>query len=267
MVFSTLGSHPASWAGKTYREVSDVATQDGSILVIPVGSVEQHGHHMPVATDTILVDAVAKLGAERVIDDVPILLTPPVWSGYSPHHMSFGGTITLEHDDLLDTLEGIADAALDNGFDALLLLNGHGGNASVVDSATSIIGHRHAAVEVHGLAYFQLAASFYDDVRDTELGGAAHAGEFETSLMLHLRPELVREDRMEGTNLVEPYEQGRKDLVVGGPLTTYRSFREYSESGAIGDPSEASAEKGKEIYERLSDELETLLRRMHEHNR
>jgi creatinine amidohydrolase len=267
MVFPSLGSHPASWAGKTYEEVEEVAAQDGSILVIPVGSVEQHGHHMPVATDTILVDAMAKLGADRVADDVPILLTPPVWSGYSPHHMSFGGTITLEHDDLLDTLEGIADAALDNGFDVLLLLNGHGGNASVVDSATSTIGHRHPDVEVHGLAYFQLAASFYDDVRDTDLGGASHAGEFETSLMLHLRPKLVREDRIEGTNLVEPYEQGIQDLVVGGPLSTYRPFREYSESGAIGDPSEASAEKGADIYDRLGDELELLLCRMYEHNR
>lgn len=267
MVFSTLGSHPASWAGKTYEEVKDVAAQDGSILVIPVGSVEQHGHHMPVATDTILADAMAKLGANRVAEDVPILLTPPVWSGYSPHHMSFGGTITLDHDDLLGTLEGIADTALDNGFDVLLLLNGHGGNASVVDSATNTIGHRHADVEVHSVVYFQLAASFYDDVRDTEPGGASHAGEFETSLMLHLRPELVHEDRIEGTNLAEPYEQGTQDLVVGGPLSTYRPFREYSESGAIGDPSEASAEKGAEIYDRLGDELEALLRQMHQHNR
>jgi creatinine amidohydrolase len=117
------------------------------------------------------------------------------------------------------------------------------------------------------LAYFQLAASFYDDVRDTDLGGASHAGEFETSLMLHLRPKLVREDRIEGTNLVEPYEQGIQDLVVGGPLSTYRPFREYSESGAIGDPSEASAEKGADIYDRLGDELELLLCRMYEHNR
>lgn len=71
---------------------------------------------------------VAHQGAKQVHDDVPILVTPPIWSGYSPHHMSFGGTITLNHDDLLTIIEEVADSALKNGFDAVLILNGHGDN-------------------------------------------------------------------------------------------------------------------------------------------
>jgi creatinine amidohydrolase len=267
MVYETIGSQPTAWAGKTCSEVRDIATQDGSVLVIPVGSIEQHGYHMPVGTDTILVDAVARLGSERVMDDVPLLVTPPVWSGYSPHHMPFGGTITLDHDDMMDMIEQLADAALDNGFDSLLLLNGHGGNDSLVSSATSTIGTDHPEAEVLGLTYFQLATSFIDSIRDSELGGMGHAGEFETSLMLHLRPELVKEDQMEGTEMDEPYPQGIDDLVAGGPLSVYRDFDEYSESGAIGDPTVASAEKGEKILEMLCDEVADILRRMHERNR
>lgn len=266
-MYETIGSQPAAWAGRTAPEIREIAEQDGSVLVVPVGSVEQHGNHMPVATDTILVDAVAHHGAERVVDELPILVSPSVWSGYSPHHMPFGGTITLEYDDLLDVLEDIADSALDNGFDSLLLLNGHGGNASLVSSATSTIGTQHPEVEVLGVTYFQLAAAFIDDIRETELGGMGHAGEFETSLMMHLRPELVDEDRMEGTNMDEPYPQGGKDLVAGGPLSVYRGFTEYSETGAIGDPTVSSAEKGERILELLTEEMESILTRMHERNR
>lgn len=267
MVYETMGSQRAAWAGKTAPEIRETAERDGSVLVVPVGSIEQHGHHMPVGTDAILVDAVAHHSAERVVEELPILVSPPVWSGYSPHHMAFGGTITLEYDDLLDVLEDVADSALDNGFDSFLLLNGHGGNASLVRSATSTIGTQHPEAEVLGLTYFQLAASFIDEIRDTDLGGMGHAGEFETSLMMHLRPELVDEDRIEGTNMDEPYPQGIDDLVAGGPLSVYRDFTEYSETGAIGDPTVSSAEKGERILELLCDEMESLLAQMHERNR
>ena len=267
MVYDTIGATPHSWAGMTAEGVRATAEREGSLLIVPVGSVEQHGRHLPVATDTILVDAVATLAAERVGDSVPVLVTPPIWTGNSPHHLPFGGTITIDHDTLLRTLEDVADAALENGFDALVLLNGHGGNASLVRSATTAIGRDQPDVEVLGLTYFELAARFIDEIRESDVGGMAHAGEFETSLMLHLRPDLVREDAIEGTPMDEPYEWGTRDLLAGGPLATYRPFTEYTESGAIGEPGLASAEKGAEIYRRLGDELERLLAQVHERNR
>lgn len=266
MVASEFGSHRNSWASKTYSEIENIGASSGSILIVPVGSLEQHGYHLPVGTDTILVDAVSKTATERVTDDVPVLLTPPVWTGYSPHHLPFGGTITLEYVHLLRVLEDIVGTALENGFDSVLLLNGHGGNGPLIASAVSTIGTGHPDVEVHGLTYFELAASFIDEIRETDTGGMAHGGEFETSLMLHLRPELVDEDALEGTNLDEPYEWGTQDLVAGGPLSTYRAFTEYSESGAIGDPTVASAEKGEAILALLGDELEALLNQIHSRN-
>lgn len=257
----------ASWAGKPYREITAIGEADGSIAIVPVGSLEQHGHHMPVATDTILVDAVAQLGAERVGDEVPILVTPPVWTGNSPHHMPFGGTISIGVHGLLDILERIAAAILDNGFDALLLLNGHGGNSATIDDAASIIGDSHPVAQVLGVTYFRLAERFIHDVRESETGGMAHAGEFETSLMLHLQPDLVNEDAMDGTSMDESYEHAGSDLFEDGPVSVYRTFTEYSASGAVGDPQLATAEKGERIYERLGDEMAELLSEIHEQNR
>ena len=266
MLGESDGTRATAWAAKTYSDIESIGNEDGSILIVPVGSIEQHGHHLPVATDSILVDAIAELGADRVAGDIPILKTPPFWSGFSPHHMAFGGTITLDFDVMLSALENIADSALDNGFDALLLLNGHGGNISLISAAVSVIGNQHDDVQVLGLTYFQLASQFDEKVRESDIGGMSHGGEFETSLMMHLRPDLVDEDQLKAPMLEEPYDLGTQDLLESGPLAVYRGFEEYSETGAIGAPELASAEKGKKIHELLGDELERVLREIHEQN-
>lgn len=255
-----------SLAACSAQRVSSVGSSDGSVVVVPVGSVEQHGRHLPVVTDSLLVSAVATAGARAVCDDVPALVTPAVWLGYSPHHLSFGGTISGEFETLLEVLEQVAETVLENGFDALLFLNGHGGNASLIDTAVSTVGRTHPDAEILGLTYFDLALPFIDDVRESETGGMGHAGEFETSLMLHLHPELVG-DEMPSEEWAEPYELGRQDLVEAGPLSVYRPFEEYSASGAIGSAELASAQKGEAIFDGVRRELATLLTDVHEANR
>lgn len=267
MVPSSTSFKSESWLTKTYSEITELAEKDGSILIVPIGSIEQHGEHLPVGTDTLLADAVASEGIDRISDTVPILGTPPVWLGRSPHHLSFGGTISTNHENFVETLSEIANTAMANEFDAVLLLNGHGGNKSLVDEAVSVIGAEFPSSEVLGLTYFELAAPFVDEIRDSDTGGMSHAGEFETSLMLYLFPELVDEDQLSGTYLDEPYELGQRDLLEGGPLSVYRPFEEYSESGAIGDPSLATVEKGERIHRLIGDELETLLEAIYERNR
>jgi len=254
----TFGLAQAEWAGKTYEEIREVGKQDGSLLIVPVGSIEQHGPHLPVATDTILADAVAYLGAEQVADELPIAVLPPFWSGFSPGHMSLGGTVSLDFDVLLDALEAIADTGLENGFDAVLFLNSHGGNQAAISAAVTTVGSDHPDAEVLGLTYFTLVNEGVDDIRDSDIGGMSHAGEFETALMMHLRPDLVNEERIDGQHLEEPYNHGTHDLMDIGPLAVYREFEEYSYTGAIGAPDLATARKGEQILELLRDELETL---------
>lgn len=266
MVFDTATVESPSWTAQTASSIRALGAENGSIAVVPVGSIEQHGYHLPVSTDTILADAVAHLGAEGVANELPILVTPPVWSGLSPHHMTFGGTITIGVETMMHLLEDIAASLLENGFDALLFLNGHGGNMSLINTVVTKIGKEYTTKQIIGLTYFELATPFIDDIRESELGGMSHGGEFETSLMLHLRPDLVKLEEAEAQYLEDPYELRRKDLFKGGPLSIYRSFSEYSDSGAIGDPDLATVDKGAEIYKRLGDELEAVLVAMHEHN-
>lgn len=263
IMYESLGTNDSDWAGKTANEIREIGQQNGSILVIPVGSVEQHGGHLPVATDTILVDAFTRAGSERVVEDLPILVMPTMWQGFSPHHLPFGGTISLEFGTMLKAIEQIAETGIENGFDVVLLINGHGGNISLINSAVKTIGRRTPDVAVHGITYFHLARQFIDEIRESAEGGMSHGGEFETSLMLYLRPDLVRGDDMNATPKRAIFEFESSDLMTGGTLGSYRTFDEYSDSGAIGDPHIATEDKGEQIFERLIDEFVQLLSDMH----
>lgn len=256
--------YPHEWATLTYPEITDVAEADGSILVLPIGSVEQHGHHLPVSTDTILVDEITNLAVDRVADEMAILTLPPIWAGYSPHHVAFGGTVTISFERLLGYVEDVVTSAMQYGFDAVLMVNGHGGNNALLSTAVNTIGVDNPSLEVLGATYFSLAGSFIDDLRESSIGGMAHGGEFETSLMLHFCPDLVHENEFEAVIRDEPYEHAGREMFDGGPLSVYRSFSEYSELGGIGQPELASAEKGEAISELLGDELERMLRQIHD---
>lgn len=257
----------AAWISKTYSELVEIANQDGSILIIPIGSVEQHGKHLPVATDALLVNSVANSGAERVYDSLPVVVAPLVWFGRSPHHLSFGGTLSLQTATLHDLLTDIANTALENEFDSILFLNGHGGNMSIISETVRDIGVDNSQCEILGLTYFHLLGDTIDEIRDSDSGGISHGGELETSLMLYLFSDLVKTDKMEATPRKEPYDEARQDLFEDGPLSVYRSFDEYSSSGAIGEPQLATEKKGKEIFAHLTDDLADLLKIIHKQNK
>jgi len=194
-------------------------------------------------------------------------VVPPIWTGLSEHHMPFGGTVTLDRETLAAVLEEVADTALASGFDAVLLLNGHGGNAALVDAVSAAVGADHPDVEVASLTYFALAGDVAAEVRDSDPGGMAHGGEFETSLMLHLHPDLVDVDHAEGTMMEDPYAEVHQDLFDPGPLSVYRPFTAYSESGAVGAPMLADADKGRRLYDHLCATLATLFEEFHEQTR
>ena len=265
MSFEAFGT--AAWARRPAGEIEAVAERDGSILVVPVGSIEQHGKHLPVATDSLLVTAIVDRACEALDSDIPLLVTPTLWTGHSPHHESFGGTISLDADAFLSHLEGVVSSALGSAFDAVLLVNGHGGNIALLGAATSLIGSKHPGSQILGVTYFRLATEAIREIRDTEQGGMGHGGEFETSLLLHFHPNLVDLSRLTVEPLDEPYEWGGKDLLEGGSLTVYREFEELSDSGILGDPSRASAEKGERLAEPIVEELGEMLRTIHEQNR
>jgi creatinine amidohydrolase len=259
-----IDSSPVSWATRAYREIQEIGESDGSVLIAPFGSTEQHGPHLPVATDTILATAIADGGARTVHEEVPVLVLPPFWAGVSPHHFSLGGTLSSTFETLLQLFQEVLDSALQNEFDAVLVVNGHGGNAPLIGAIVTAVGHDHPDIQVLGLSYFDLAAPFVDDIRDSETGGMSHAGEFETSLLLHLEPQLVEESAFAATYRDEPHEHAKQDMFDTGPLSVYRSFDEYTDTGVIGDPTLASAEKGEALYDGLVTEIGEIIRSIHE---
>lgn len=276
---AAVGASEVEWAGRTYAQINEVAERDGSVLVVPMGSLEQHGRHMPVMTDVYLATAVSTAAAEAVFEDVPVLVTPPMWVGYSPYHLYWGGTLTGEFENLLRGLQDVAFSGIDAGFDAVFFVNGHGGNDPLKSVAVqTVAAATETPVEVLGVTYYYLAEPIIHDLRDSEMGGMSHAGEFETSLMMYLRPELVHEDEMEVNVRSERkggYKQAFQDFFedTGGagrvnPLAvTSSESRIERTAGVTGDPSVASAEKGEVIFEFVRDELADLLRDIHAHNR
>jgi len=250
-----ISCSPVSWAGRTYREITALGERNGSVLIVPFGSIEQHGPHLPVATDTILSKAVAEGGAEAVSDQVPVLVTPPVWIGFSPHHLSFGGTLSGKFETLLHLVQNIIITGSKNGFNAVLVVNGHGGNIPLVGGIISTVGNRQPSIQALGVSYFDLADPFIDEIRDSETGGMSHAGEFETSLMMHLTPKLVQAGSFTAIYRDESLERAKQDMFDEGPLSVSRTFDEYTDTGTIGDPTCATAKKGETIYKGLVKEL------------
>lgn len=251
------------WVSQSAGAIQDIADTDGSIVVIPVGSVEQHGDHLPVGTDSMLVSAVVGDAVERLDADMPVLVTQTVWGGYSPHHLSFGGTLSVGFRNLLGVLEDVASTAAGNGFDAVLLVNGHGGNKPVIAATVNTVGNALPDIDVLGITYFDLAAEFVDEIRESDPGGMGHAGEFETALMAHRYPELVDMEEAEGATVTEPYARSSVDLIESEPLQVHRPFEAYAENGVIGEPGLASAEKGERIFDELASRLADVLRDVH----
>ena len=217
----------------TWPEVEAVDRE--TTVLIPTGSIEQHGPHLPLETDTRLVTAVA----EAVEARTEVLLTPTLWLGCSAHHLGFAGSLTASFPGYQAGLEAVVRSLAAHGFRRFYVLNGHGGNASPNDVVLRTLKAELPNLALGGSGYAAFAA---DAVREVSTGPQKelrHADEAEASLMLHVAPELVRLERAYDDGLVpEPYVKG---LV--------EPFDAITERGALGYPSFATAAKGRAIFE------------------
>jgi creatinine amidohydrolase len=208
--------------------------RESTLIVAPIAACEQHGPHLPVFTDTILATAVAE-GVERALPD-RVLLLPTLWLGASDHHLPFGGTLTASLPTYEAMLLDLLTPALDSGFGRVLVLNGHGGNNDPLRVALRRLDRIYPRAILSGAAYWDLAAQEVAGVCEGPLKGVGHACEVETSLMLHLRPDLVRRD------LIRDDPDTTPDALAG--LTWARDFGRKTDHGVVGHPERADAEKG-----------------------
>ncbi|MBX6320802.1 MAG: creatininase family protein [Rhodospirillaceae bacterium] len=248
------------WEENTAPALEAAIARD-PVVVLPVGSVEQHGRHVPVGCDARSAEAVVLRAAEGLTGrEPPVLVLPTLWYGYSPHHMAFRGTVTLQSDTFLRVVQDIVESVLAHGVRRVAIVNGHGGNVSSLDVVASRLGHAwHGRARIAVVTYYQLAAPRLAEFRESGPGGMGHACEFETSVQLALNPGLVRMEAAVSWYPEPPSPRQSTDLFGASLVRSYHDFRDLSPSGTFGDPSLASPAKGETILRICVDELRAFL--------
>ncbi len=248
------------WFENTSPDIEQALAQS-PVVVLPVGSVEQHGHHVPVGCDALASTLVARHAVEALNGDPLVFVLPPLWYGFSPHHMSFAGTVTLSAETFINVLYEVCLSLLRQGVTRVLILNGHGGNVSAMDVAASRIGEEwRGRARIAAITYWHLVSHRVSDFRDSPLGGTGHAGEFETSLMLAGYENLVQMEHAVTHYPKMPSEFLASDLFETSRARVYSDFSDLSPTGTLGDPSLASKAKGEKILTACTEELCAFLR-------
>jgi len=196
--------------------------------------------------ETVAARTAAKVAAKGQ----PIIVLPVLWTGLSEHHMSFGGTITLDNATFAAVVEGVVRSVLRHGFRRIVLLNAHGGNENALRAITDDLTPK-LGVPIVQFTYWYAAAVAIAKILETQ-GGLQHACEAETAMMMAVRPDLVATDRIP---LAKSNTTPDVETLVGGGVYRWRSIGSRSGSGVIGNPEAASAEKGERLFDAISDAL------------
>ena len=223
-------------------------------VVFPVAALEQHGRHMPLFTDSLLLGEVVRRAAGPLGDRV--LFAPLTWLGNSDHHLDFAGTLSAPPRTYLDLLGGLIDNFVIHGFRRLVLINGHGGNIVPGEQAVFEARQRYRRRDDLLLlfaTYWCLGGKPWESDPAIEQRRMGHACEWETSMMLRIAPHLVREHtKVESVDWGTPFEPATRGWIT----------RERSTPGHIGYPKFATAEKGETLFRVFSDDVVRFLERV-----
>lgn len=234
-----------------YHRMTTVEAQDfcadGGIIIVPIGATEQHGPHLPLGTDFTMAHTVAERAA-RAVDNV--LVTPPIWTGFSPHHMQYPGTVTLRSETLVALIRDIAASLWQHGFRRILFLNGHGGNANMLGAAAQALRFE-SDVRITVASYWSFASEAIAKWRKSPLGGINHACEMETSLMLSAHAGQVHPELASNTPGIFANPYLSNDLLGAGAVATPWDFAEVTADGTLGHPELATAERGEELLKEI----------------
>jgi creatinine amidohydrolase len=221
---------------------SDEKARDAKCVVLPVGNFEQHGDYLPLITDTVVASVIAReLGKAY-----PLLQLPPVTISCSHEHSAWAGTVSISASTLYAIVNDVYASIANSGLISLVILNGHGGNY--------VLGNvvQEGSAQRKRMALFPSADDWDEARKSAGLASSSHedmhAGEIETSILLHAHPELVRD----GYEAADWVADDRRHLLTTG-------MEEYTRSGVIGRPSLGSAEKGKAVLSSLVDSFVTVL--------
>lgn len=244
------GRRTVFWQEMWRHELHD-ALGRRPVVIVPCGSVEQHGPHLPLDVDIVDALALAAAAADAV-DEFPVIVAPPIWSGLAHYKMGHIGTITLRFDTYVAVVSDVCRSIHANGFERIVLLNGHGGNRSINQAIAVKLAEED--VFILPITYWDMAPEILRDESERDHGSIGHAGEWETSLQLFLRPDLVDGSRIAG-------DEERQDLSPEVRAYTGFAERRRERAGGVhGDPTVATAEKGERLFTAVRDRLVAAVR-------
>lgn len=253
-----------TWPRKLWQEMTTVDFADiepRTIAVLPVGAIEQHGPHLPVGVDACICERILLRALDRLPADLPVTALPMQAVGKSVEHLSFPGTLTLSTETLIRLWTEIGESVARAGISKLVLLNSHGGQPQVTEIVARDLRVR--------LGMLVVAANWWDLVEEVaamfpadELRHGIHAGSIETSLVMHLAPDLVRRDELRDFRPTT-YAMDAKYRLLGaakGAANFAWMAEDLHESGACGNALDADAERGRRIADLAADAVVELLR-------
>ena len=238
-------------------------SEQSALILLPIGQVEEHGPHLPVECDVRIAVETARAVAELGAKEFPILVMPPVWCGYSGHDLwNWPGLISMPPELVIGVIENICLSLGKSGFKKVVTMNTHGHHPAIVQVASRKVADQ-SDVCVVVTDIWKMANDVVSRVRDSELGGCCHACEYETSLLLHFRArvdmEAARDERVISRS---KFVSG--DMFGPGSKVLWSTWRyQKSETGTLGCPSTASAQKGEVIFRETVDAYLSLLREVH----
>ena len=216
------------------------------LVLIPVASCEQHSLHLPVFTDSLIGQEVARRVHERCPDDVLVL--PVQWLGYSQHHIRYAGTVSAVSETHLLIMMDIVASMAEHGFKKILIQNSHGGNRSNISVLLQRLMERYGD---RGVEFYTRWAwgkpEVLDEIRELGSVGSGHAGETETAMIMAIRPDLVQLDRLDA-------DGEREGMKIAG-IESYYRFDQRTKHGGVGDPRSATSEKGERLLDASADEI------------
>jgi len=237
-----------------WQEAKELIKASKGVAIIPVGSTEQHGLHLPVGTDTYVAMTLAEDAAQRT----NALIVPPLWFGWSPHHMVLPGTITIRPEILVEYLFDVIQSMEAHGIKKFVLLNGHRIVNIIWMQLAAEKAQRELGVEV---VIFDPAYMSKDIVKELGFGPVGHGEEIESSHMLYRYEEFVQMDKaidnpIKGTDLYSVDPGYPHDTLCYVPSSIDVARKHAKESGGVtGEPSKATKESGKVYHEHLIKNL------------
>lgn len=231
------------------------ALEHDPVVIVPCGSVEQHGPHCPMDVDIAHTQALA-VATARAIDDFPVIVAPPIWIGLTHYNMGEVGTITASVETYIALVSEICRSIWANGFKRIILLNGHGGNRDILRVISIKLAEED--IWVLPITYWEMVPDVLTEEADTDHGFIGHGGEWETSLQLYLRPTLIDQTRM----VPDPEREPRfTDDILR--FTGFPERRRERVHGVHGNPMTASAEKGERLFTAAQTKLVEVCRQYH----